>query len=631
MEVPGSRLRGRSQSRGAAFHIIMTVRLTLTCMLLVLPVVLEASQVLVPSPSALASAYPQGIAHRMATFGQFPYGSYVYGKLAIVSQDGCSTISTSLQGKIYLIKRGGCLFTKKVLNAEQAGADAVIIYNNKTDNALLLMGARPAAITIPSVFISYESGMALIKALDVYLNLTFLVSPQKPASFAFAFSLSDYDSLLQQAIPIAKALRVDTRPVFAITVCEKCTSFQQKVPFCLAGGRFCAEYADEEGNYLREAIRQQCIYSLNHSAYLPYLEKWFSDCNRATHSLCLQGLSAAGVSEADVNTCFTNSFQSDIYIDANQVLYDLHGDFTKLEVQGTPTVTLWDETYYGELTDSALQRAICAYKLDALQVCTGLQCSTGCWNDMLGNGQCDVVCNTTLCQRDNGSCGVSMTGPSCSPGCTEAMRLSGRCYTDCNNELCGYGNGACLCAPGCTPDLRANRVCDPVCNTLNCTNDNGMCAECSFGCTGAMLQSEDCHEPCNNPACNFNNWNCRCAANCTNALLYNSHCDPACNTLNCNYDNGLCKECSPGCLGEMLLEGECYDVCDTESCNYSGGNCRCARECPLELMENDRCDEECNIESCSYDGGACGLEEGSDSNRAWVKPVIISLSLLGGL
>lgn len=612
-----------------AFLIIMPVRLTLTWVLSVLPALLGASQVQVLAPSALALSYPQGIPHQMATFGQFPYGSYVYGKLAVMSQDGCSTISSSIQGSIYLIQRGSCQFAKKVLNAEIAGAKAVIIYNNNTDNTIVLMGIRPTATTIPSVFISYASGIELSKYFDVYLNLTFLVLAKNYPSFGFAFSLSTNDTMLQQMIPVAKALKVDTRPIFAITSSNDYKPYQRKVPFCLAGGRYCAKDADEDGNYLKEAIRQQCIYSLNHSAYLPYLEKWFSDCNMNTVTACLQGLSAAGVSGADVQICYRDSYQSDIGVDENKVLSDLYGDFNKVKVLGVPTVTLWDDTYFGELTESYLQRGICAYKFDALQVCAGLQCSTGCWNDMKTNGRCDPACNTTLCRGDGGSCDISATGTNCSPGCTETMRLSGRCYTDCNNQLCGYGNGNCLCAPGCTPALLKNKVCDSLCNMPNCTYDNGDCTECSPGCTGIMLQSELCHDKCNTPACNYNNFNCRCAANCTNALLLNNHCDLACNVSSCNYDNALCQECSPGCFGEMLLEGECYDVCDTESCNYSGGNCRCATACPLELLENDECDYECNTEACNYDKGACVLK--GDSDRTWVKPVIISLSVLGGL
>ena len=608
--------------------VIMTYSLTLTCLLLTLPVALSASQVLVLSPQPLVTLYPQGISHKLATFGQFPYGSYVYGKLIAVVQDGCSVMSSSLQGNIYLIKRGTCDFTKKVLNAERAGAKAVIIYNSNTDNSLLLMGSRPTSVTIPSLFITYADGMALIKADEVYLNLTFTVTPKPSASFGFVFSLSVNDTMLAQVLPSAKVFHVDTRPIFAITRCENCSSFQKKYPNCLAGGRYCAPNSDS--NSLKEAIRQQCIYSFNHSAYLPYLEKWFNDCNRDTISVCQAGLVAAGVRAADVQSCLDGSYQGDIEVDSNTVLSDLFSDYQQLQIQGIPTVTLWDDTYFGELTDNYVQRAICAYQSNALQACVQFQCSPGCWNDMKNNGVCDVACNNTLCAKDSGSCEISASSLNCSFGCSERMRTSGQCYSECNTEQCGYGNGTCLCAPGCTPALLSNDACDSVCNYKNCSFDGGLCETCSPGCTGAMMKSGNCFSQCNTKACNYSNWNCRCAAECTTALLLNSQCDQVCNTSRCNYDNYLCLECSPGCTGEMLLDNECNEVCDTLSCNYSNWNCRCSEKCTLELQENDECDSVCNNKECEYDSHLCVINEGDDS-RFWVKPVIISLSGLGGL
>ena len=48
---------------------------------------------------------------------------------------GCSSLTNpkDMQGKIALLYRGECMFAKKVLNAEQAGAIGAIIIDNKKD------------------------------------------------------------------------------------------------------------------------------------------------------------------------------------------------------------------------------------------------------------------------------------------------------------------------------------------------------------------------------------------------------------------------------------------------------------------------------------------------------------------
>lgn len=73
--------------------------------------------------------------------------------------DGCTPITAgSLTGKIAYIKRGDCNFSVKVRNAQDAGAVAVVIANNKvedTDTQISnMIGSTDPGIVIPSVFIN---------------------------------------------------------------------------------------------------------------------------------------------------------------------------------------------------------------------------------------------------------------------------------------------------------------------------------------------------------------------------------------------------------------------------------------------------------------------------------------------
>lgn len=75
--------------------------------------------------------------------------------------DGCTALVGFPAGNIALIDRGGCEFGVKALNAENAGADGVIIINNADlPNGIISMGpgASGAAVTIPAVMVGAADG-----------------------------------------------------------------------------------------------------------------------------------------------------------------------------------------------------------------------------------------------------------------------------------------------------------------------------------------------------------------------------------------------------------------------------------------------------------------------------------------
>lgn len=79
--------------------------------------------------------------------------------------DGCTTIPAgSLTGQIAVIDRGGCEFGLKSLNAQTAGAVAVIVVNNAAGPAAGMgPGVSGGAVTIRSMMVSQADG-AIIKA-----------------------------------------------------------------------------------------------------------------------------------------------------------------------------------------------------------------------------------------------------------------------------------------------------------------------------------------------------------------------------------------------------------------------------------------------------------------------------------
>ncbi|WDE05621.1 S8 family serine peptidase [Thalassomonas viridans] len=99
------------------------------------------------------------------------------GSVDEANVEGCSAFAAdAFKDKIALISRGSCNFSDKIINAADAGASAVIVYNNRggDDAALTMSGLEDT--TIPSVFVSENSGNAIISALadNADLNATFV-------------------------------------------------------------------------------------------------------------------------------------------------------------------------------------------------------------------------------------------------------------------------------------------------------------------------------------------------------------------------------------------------------------------------------------------------------------------------
>lgn len=80
--------------------------------------------------------------------------------------DGCAPIGDDLTGHAALIRRGGCTFHTKALNAQNAGAAAVVLYNSSAGRfSPTVAGTTP--ITIPVVAISGTEGALIDGRLQV--------------------------------------------------------------------------------------------------------------------------------------------------------------------------------------------------------------------------------------------------------------------------------------------------------------------------------------------------------------------------------------------------------------------------------------------------------------------------------
>jgi PA domain-containing protein/pre-peptidase len=113
----------------------------------------------VTAPAAAAGDY----LYAQASFGPTATASNFSGAVVqAVPNDGCAAITNAaaIAGKVALIDRGTCDFGTKALNAQTAGAIAVLFANNQP--AAVTPGGTPVSpVTIPVILVSQADGNTL--------------------------------------------------------------------------------------------------------------------------------------------------------------------------------------------------------------------------------------------------------------------------------------------------------------------------------------------------------------------------------------------------------------------------------------------------------------------------------------
>jgi|TARA_R110000737_G_scaffold33607_2_gene51922 hypothetical protein len=91
-----------------------------------------------------------------------------------LSQEGCSTFTNpgAIAGKIAVVYRGTCAFVLKALNAQAAGAVAIIIINRDPDP--IAMGGADPTVTIPVVMVGSGPGQTITNTMGAGVVTAFL-------------------------------------------------------------------------------------------------------------------------------------------------------------------------------------------------------------------------------------------------------------------------------------------------------------------------------------------------------------------------------------------------------------------------------------------------------------------------
>ncbi|TVQ48402.1 MAG: T9SS C-terminal target domain-containing protein [Saprospirales bacterium] len=143
----------------------LSKKMALGLTLLMVPFMVHSQWVFeITSPSEIAGTYPMGI----ASFGSLPSDATTGNlQLAFDGSDnpalGCEALETDLSGTIGILDRGDCAFAEKALNAQEAGAIALVICN--TADAIINMPGAAPDVNIQTVLLRRGDCDAIKSAL----------------------------------------------------------------------------------------------------------------------------------------------------------------------------------------------------------------------------------------------------------------------------------------------------------------------------------------------------------------------------------------------------------------------------------------------------------------------------------
>ena len=165
-------------------------------------------ELVVTAPSNVAGTYLVGT----AAFGEPLLASPLVGELMpVVDQANgtglaCTPLSPlnalAVSGKVALVDRGSCSFTVKVKNAQNAGAQAVIVVDNVAGSPPPSLGGTDNTISIPSVRITLADGNTLKNQLRF----------RSRTHSGVVVNLLTDDAVLSGADPLGRALLYTPNP-----------------------------------------------------------------------------------------------------------------------------------------------------------------------------------------------------------------------------------------------------------------------------------------------------------------------------------------------------------------------------------------------------------------------------------
>ncbi|XP_059668144.1 vacuolar-sorting receptor 1-like [Cornus florida] len=522
--------------------------------------VVEKNSLKVTSPDWLKDVYECAIGN----FGVPQYGGTLVGTVEYpkANQKACKSfddVEISFKSKpgglpvFLLADRGDCYFTLKAWNAQNAGAAAILVADDR-DEPLITMDTPEEEdaradylqnISIPSALISKAFGDKIKKALSngemVNLNLDWteaLPHPDERVEYEFWTNSNDEcgpkcESQIEFVKNFKGAAQILERkgytqftPHYITWYCPEAFILSKQCKSqCINHGRYCAPDPEQDfgigydgKDVVVQNLRQACVFKVANESRRPWLwwdyvtdfaircpmkeKKYNKECaDQVIQSLGIDLKKIGeciGDTDADVDNPVLKAEQE------AQIGKGTRGDVTIL-----PTLVINNRQYRGKLDRGAVLKAICSgfqettepaiCLSDGIETNECLENNGGCWQDK--------VANITAC-RD------TFRGRVCECPIVQGVKFLGDGYTHCEASgalRCEINNGGCWRK---TQDGRTYSA---------CIDDHSKGCKCPPGFKGDGVNScediDECKDKlvCQCPECKCKNtwgsYNCSCSGN----------------------------------------------------------------------------------------------------------------------
>lgn len=513
------------------------------------------------SPDSLKGVYESAIGNfGVPQYGGTMVGTVVYAKANQKACKSFSDVDLSFKSKpgglpIFLLAdRGDCYFTLKAWNAQNAGAAALLVVNDRVEPLITMDTPEEEdtapdylqKITIPATLLSKSFGENIKKALSngemVNINLDWresLPHPDDRVEYEFWTNSNDEcgpkcDSQIKFVKSFKGAAQILERkgytqftPHYITWYCPEAFILSKQCKSqCINHGRYCAPDPEQDfsigydgKDVVVQNLRQACLFKVANESGKPWLwwdyvtdfsircpmkeKKYNNECaNQVLQSLGVDVKlidKCIGDTEADVDNPVLKAEQE------AQIGKGSRGDVTIL-----PTLVINNRQYRGKLSKSAVLKAICSGFQETTEpaICLTEDIET---NECLtNNGGCwqDKDANITAC-RD------TFRGRVCECPIVQGVNFVGDGYTHCEGALrCELNNGVCWKK---TQEGRTYSACIDN-HTKGCKCPPGFEGDGVHTCEDI----DECKErsACQCPQCKCKNtwgsYECRCGSN----LLY---------------------------------------------------------------------------------------------------------------
>ncbi|KAG2570188.1 hypothetical protein PVAP13_7KG072100 [Panicum virgatum] len=441
--------------------------------MLQLLVLVEKISLKVTAPDDLKGTYECAIGN----FGVPQYGGTMVGFVAYpkANKKACKSFDDfdiSYKAKpgafptFLLVDRGDCYFIKKAWNAQNAGAAAILVADDK-DEPLITMDTLEESgranylenITIPSALITKSFGDRLKKAIDngdmINVNLDWreaLPHPDERVEYEFWTNSNDEcGPKCDNQIDFVKCFK---------GVAKQCKSQ------CINHGRYCAPDPEQDfskgydgKDVVVQNLRQVCVFKVAKEHKKPwlgwdYVTNFVIRCpmkEKKYTKECADGvIKSFGLDHKAIDKCIgdPDADEENPLLKAEQdaqIGKDSRGDVTIL-----PTLVINNRQYRGKLDKGAVLKALCAGFRETTEpsVCLSediqtnecLENNGGCWQDKAAN---ITACKDTFCGRV------------CECSVVKGVKFVGDGYTHCEAS----GSGRCeINNGGCWKDIRDGRT-----------------------------------------------------------------------------------------------------------------------------------------------------------------------------